>query len=319
MRKLKIGLLGCGVVGSGFVRLVEQHLDLIRQRAESEVEISKILVRDGNKPRPGVDPRLITTHAEQVLANGADLIVELIGGTEPARSLIREAIGRRKHVVTANKAVLARTGGDLLDLASVHRVQLGFEASVCGAIPIVRIIRDGLAGDRITSITGIVNGTCNYLLTRMGESDASFDESLAEAQVLGFAEADPSLDLDGEDAAQKIAILAQLAFGGAEHRWIRREGIREIDRATLESAAAAGKVVRHVARAKLRGEVVELEAGPELLAPDHPLGRVRCETNGVVIESAAAGQLSFYGAGAGSLPSASSVLADVIDIARGMQ
>lgn len=316
MRRFKIGLLGCGVVGFGFVRLVQQNLDLIRQRSSSELDISRILVRDSRKHRPGVDPRLITTRADEVLGNGADLIVELIGGTDPARSYIREAIAGRKHVVTANKAVLADAGRDLLDLAAIHRVRVGFEASVCGAIPIVRIIRDGLSGDRIRSITGIVNGTCNYLLTRMSESGTSFEEAVIEAQGLGFAEADPSLDLNGTDAAQKITILAQLAFGDAEHRWLRREGIRQIDRAALESAASGHRVIRHLARARLADGVVELEVGPEMLGLDDPLARVRGESNGLVIESDAAGQLAFFGAGAGSLPSASSVLADVIDVVR---
>lgn len=307
MRKLKIGLLGCGTVGGGFVRLLNQNLDVIRERAEADLEIIRILVRDPAKKRAGVDPRLLTTCARSVVGNGADIIVELIGGTEPARTLIRESIASRKHVVTANKAVLARAGGDLAELASVHRVRLGFEASVCGAIPIVRVIRDALAADRIRSIEGIVNGTCNYVLTRM-DAGATFAAALAEAQERGFAEADPTLDISGEDAAQKITILAQLAFGNRATRWLRREGI----------SSSSGGNVRLIASARLRGEVVELEVGPRALPPEHPLARVRGETNGVVVNTEAAGELVLYGAGAGSLPSASSVLADVVEIARAM-
>lgn len=309
MRTLRIGLLGCGTVGGGFVRLLEQNRELIEQRAEARLEISRILVRDLGKERLGVDRSLLTTRVDEVVRNGADIIVELIGGTEPARTWIREAIFSRKHVVTANKQVLALAGGDLLELAAIHRVKVGFEASVCGAIPIIRALRDGLVANRVRAISGVLNGTCNYILTRMHEG-AGFAEALAEAQVRGFAEADPTLDIDGEDAAQKISILASVAFGPFPRHWVRREGIRGVPR------APAGQVVRHVATARLADSIVELEAGPRLLPPDHPLAMVRGEQNAVTVETDAAGELTFYGAGAGSLPSASSVLADVVEIAR---
>ncbi|HEU5162062.1 MAG TPA: homoserine dehydrogenase, partial [Thermoanaerobaculia bacterium] len=247
MRKLKIGLLGCGVVGGGFVRLLEENASLIRSRAEAELSISKVLVRDARRERPFVPPGKITTCGEDVVRNGADIIVELIGGTSVARSLVREALGSSKHVVTANKRLLALCGGELFDLASIHRVRLGFEASVCGAIPVIRVVRDALAGDRIESIEGIVNGTSNYILSRMEETDATFEDALAEAQAKGFAEADPTLDVDGSDAAEKITILARLAFPTAEIRWKSRAGIRGITRDAIESAAREGNVVRHVA------------------------------------------------------------------------
>jgi homoserine dehydrogenase len=318
VRKLKIGLLGCGVVGGGFVRLLEENASLIRSRAEAEVSISKVLVRDACRVRPHVAASQITTRGEDVLRNGADIIVELIGGTSVARSLVREALGSGRHVVTANKRLLALCGGELFDLASVHRVRLGFEASVCGAIPVIRVVRDSLAGDRIESIEGVVNGTSNYILSRMEENGATFEEALAEAQARGFAEADPTLDVDGSDAAEKITILARLAFPSAEIRWTGRAGIQGISRADIERAADGGNVIRHVASVTWRGGAVELDAAPRVLPRNHPLASVRGEGNGIVVRARGAGELAFYGPGAGSLPSASSVLADVIEIARGM-
>jgi homoserine dehydrogenase len=318
VRTIRIGLLGCGTVGGGFVRLLERNRSLIRQRAEAELEITRILVRDLEKRRDGIDRSLLTVRAEDVVRNGVDIVVELIGGTEPARSYIREALATRKHVITANKAVLAHAGRDLLELAAIHRVRLGFEASVCGAIPVVRVIRDGLAGNRVRSITAIVNGTCNYILNRMGESGAQFDDALREAQAKGLAEADATLDIDGEDAAQKITILARLAFGSLETRWLRREGIRQVTPEDHLRAASQGSVVRQVVSAREHDGTIELEVGPRLLPLQHPLARVRGEGNGVILQTDAAGELVLYGAGAGSLPSASSVLADLVEIARAL-
>ncbi len=318
MRKLKIGLLGCGVVGGGFVRLLEEHASLIRAHAEADLSISRILVRDARKPRPYVSPALLTTRGEDVVRNGADIIVELIGGTSVARTLVRESLASGKHVVTANKRLLALCGRELFDLASIHRVHLGFEASVCGAIPVIRVVRDALAGDRIESIEGIVNGTSNFILTKMEESGATFDDALAEAQALGFAEADPTLDVDGSDAAEKIAILAGLAFPDTPLRWTRRTGIEEITPGDIERASREGKVVRHVASMRPDAGSIALDCGPALLPREHPLAGVRGEGNGIVVRAHGAGELALYGRGAGSLPSASSVLADVVEIARSM-
>ncbi|MGH9458744.1 MAG: homoserine dehydrogenase [Thermoanaerobaculia bacterium] len=315
MRRLKIGLLGCGSVGGGFVRLLAANAALVAARAEAELEVTRILVRDTAKCRPGVDPAILTSRARDVVENGVDLVVELIGGIDPARDLIRRSLWSGKHVVTANKAVLALAGDDLAELAAVHRVRLGFEASVCGAIPIVRVIRDGLAGDRVLEIEGVVNGTSNWILSRL-EEGAPFDDALSDAQARGFAEADPSADVDGIDAAQKIAILARLAFPGRPLRWRRREGIRGVSADTIREAAARGETIRHVARCRERDGAVEADVGIERLAPDHPLARVRNEGNGIVLRTEAAGDLTFYGAGAGSFPTASSVLADVVEIAR---
>lgn len=315
MRRIRIGLLGCGTVGRGFVELLERNRDLIRTRASADLVISRILVRDLAKERPGVDCRLLTTRADEVIENGADIVVELIGGSVPARGFIHDAIIHRKHVVTANKAVLADAGGDLLDLAAVHGVQLRFEASVCGAIPIVRVIRQGLVANRVSGIRGVVNGTCNFILTRMTENRLDFDAALRLAQESGFAEADPGLDIDGDDAAQKITILAQLAFEHRDTRWIRREGIRGVTPEDIRRAAAEGCVMRLVAAAVDRGDHVELSVGPEKLPAGDALASARDEVNAIALQTDGAGELLLYGRGAGSLPSASSVLADVVEIA----
>lgn len=315
MRRIKIGLLGCGVVGGGFVQLVETHAAIIAKRAEAKIEISEIVVRDIEKERPFVDRSLLTTRGDEVVRNGVDVIVELIGGVDPARSLIRTALGYRKHVVTANKALLAEHGCALVDLADTHRVRLAFEASVGGAIPIVRTIRHSLAGDRIRSIRGVVNGTSNFILSR-GAEGIAYAEALTEAQRLGFAEADPALDVDGIDSLQKITILARLAFGDREIRCLQRTGIRELTPDDHERARTNGSVLRLVASAIEAGDAIEVLVKPEEVRLDSPIGRANGVTNVVTVRSDAAGELSFFGAGAGSLPSASAVLADVIEIAR---
>src|SRR5579862_2243143 len=228
-RKLKIGLLGCGTVGRGLVELVGKNDGLIRQRSGVELQITKILVRDLDKERHGVDHALLTTQPDKVLSNGCDLVVELVGGIEPARTFIERSLARGKHVVTANKALLAIDGFSLMKAAEIQNVRLGFEASVCGGIPIIRALRNGLVGNRIHSLTGILNGTCNYILTRMTEDRMDFEAALSEAQAKGFAEADPTLDIAGYDAAQKLKILAELAFNSrVASGSVVTEGIRDI-------------------------------------------------------------------------------------------
>lgn len=315
MRTIKIGLLGCGTVGRGFVELLERNRELIAARSAANVVVHRILVRDLAKERPGIDRSLLTARAEDVIENGSDVIVELIGGTDPARRFIRESIINRKHVVTANKAVLSNAGGDLLDLAATHGVQLRFEASVCGAIPIIRVLRQGLVGNRVSALRGVVNGTCNFILTRMADERLSFDDALRLAQERGFAEADPSLDVDGDDAAQKLTILAQLALGNREAHWKRREGIRDVTPRDIERARVRGHVIRLVASATDRSDHLELSVGPESLPANDSLAVARDEVNVIALQTDGAGELLFYGRGAGSLPSASSVLADVVDIA----
>src|ERR1700720_2186904 len=227
-RKLKIGLLGCGTVGRGLVELVGKNEALIRQRSGVELRITKILVRDLDKERDGVDRALLTTQPDKVLNNGCDMVVELVGGIEPARSFIERSLARGKHVVTANNALLALDGFILMKSAETRKVRLGFEASVCGGIPIIRALRNGLVGNNIQRVSGILNGTCNYILTRMTEDRVEFEAALRQAQARGFAEADPSLDIDGHDAAQKLKILTELAFSAQVNaKAVRLDGIRE--------------------------------------------------------------------------------------------
>ena len=315
-RKLKIGLLGCGTVGRGLVELVNRNESLIRQRTGVDLSFAKILVRDLKKDRPGVDRTLLTNQPEKVLNNGCDLVIEVIGGIEPAREFIQHSLSRGKHVVTANKALLALDGFRLMKAAETHNVSLGFEASVCGGIPIIRALRSGLVGNSIQQLTGILNGTCNYILTRMADDRLSFDAALHEAQAKGFAEADPSLDVDGHDAAQKLKILTELAFNAKlSSTSVPVEGIRDITLEDVEAAAEFGYVIKHVATSELVGETVALRAAPVLLPSAHQLAGVRDENNAVLVRGDAVGEMLFSGKGAGSLPTASAVLSDVVDIA----
>jgi homoserine dehydrogenase len=260
--KLKIGLLGCGTVGRGLVELVAWNSSLIRRRAGVELSITKILVRDLDKERPGVDRHLLTTQPEKVLNNGCDLVVEVVGGIEPARSFIQRSLAAGKHVVTANKALLALDGFGLMKAAEMQKVCIGFEASVCGGIPIIRALRNGLVGNRIQGLSGILNGTCNYILTRMAEEQLDFETALREAQAKGFAEADPTLDIEGNDAAQKLKILAELAFNGQiSADAVRAEGIRDITVGDVQAARELGYVIKHVATAEILNGSLSLRAG----------------------------------------------------------
>ena len=314
--KLKIGLLGCGTVGRGLVELVQKNDSLIRQRSGVELSITRILVRDLTKERPGVDRALLTIQPEKVLKNGCDLVVELVGGIEPARSFIQESLAGGKHVVTANKALLALDGFSLMKTAEINNLRLGFEASVCGGIPIIRALRNGLVGNNIQSLSGILNGTCNYILTRMTDDQLGFDAALSEAQAKGFAEADPTLDVEGHDAAQKLKILAELAFDAqVANDSVQVEGIRGITAEDVQAAYELGYVIKHVATAELADGAVSLRAAPVLLPATHQLASVRDENNAVLLRGDAVGEMLFCGKGAGSLPSASAVLSDIVDIA----
>jgi len=315
-RKLKIGLLGCGTVGGGLVELVAKNSSLIRQRAGVELSITKILVRDPLKDRPGVERSLLTTEPEKVLNNGCDMVVELVGGIEPARTFIQRALASGKHVVTANKALLALDGFSLMKAAELQKVRLGFEGSVCGGIPIIRALRNGLVGNQIQRLTGILNGTCNYILTRMTEDRVEFEVALAEAQAQGFAEADPTLDIDGHDAAQKLKILAELAFHSrVAADAVQTEGIRDITADDIQAARELGYVIKHIASAEVADGAIALEVHPVLLPSSHQLAGVRDENNAVLVRGDAVGEMLFSGKGAGSLPSASAVLSDIVDIA----
>lgn len=308
MKRVRIGLLGCGTVGGGLVRLVAREHDRIAARYGVDLQIGRILVRDRKKPRPGVDRRLLTTAALDVLDGDCDLVVEAIGGVHAAGSFVRRAIAQKRHVVTANKALLAAAGGELFAAAARQGVTIGFEASVCGGVPVIGALRRGLAGDTIESIRGILNGTTNYVLCRMDEG-LSLAEALKLAQARGFAEADPSLDLGGQDAAQKLRILAELAFG---------EPIRKETVIGLECAGAAEArrpyAVRQVAEARRVAGGVELIVAPRVLPPGDPLARVVDEQNAVVIRGRAVGDIWLSGRGAGSLPTAAALLSDILNL-----
>ena len=296
------------------MQLVDRERERLRARYGVDLAIGRILVRDIEKERPGVDRALLTSSALDVLDADLDLIVEVIGGVHCAGTYVRRAIARRRHVVTANKALLAAAGGELFDAAARSGVGIGFEASVCGGVPVVGALRRGLAGDSIESLTGVLNGTSNYVLCRMAEGlDAA--AAVLRAQEAGFAEADPSLDLSGNDAAQKLAILAQLAFDAPVRR-TRVSGIEDVTQADLERARKRGCVIRQVAEASRIAGGVELVVEPRSVPASHPLGRVVDEQNAVVIRGRAVGEIVLSGRGAGAMPTAAAVLSDVLECTR---
>lgn len=317
MRSLTIGLLGCGTVGRGFVELTEAERTRIRVRYGLDVNVTCILVRDLSRERPGVEARLLTTSALDVVDGNCDVVVELIGGTHTAGALVRRAIASGRHVVTANKALLAAAGAELFEAACRGGVEIGFEASVCGGVPVIGALRRGFAGDSIESIRGVLNGTSNYVLCRMDEG-LSLADAVSCAQELGFAEADPALDLSGEDAAQKLSILAQLAFGEGIRR-VTVTGINELRADDLQGARRSGEVIRLVAEARRAVGGIELEVAPRRLPASDPLAAVRDEQNAVVICGRAIGDVTLSGRGAGSLPTAAAVMSDVIAIGIGIR
>jgi homoserine dehydrogenase len=312
VRRLRVGLLGCGVVGGGFVRLLTSERDRIAARYGLEIDIARILVREPERVRAGVDRRLLTTKATDVIDGDCDVVIELIGGVATAGTFVRRAIHLGRHVVTANKALLAKCGVDLFAAAARRNVSLEIEASICGGIPVVRALQRGLAGDTVERITGILNGTSNYVLCRM-EEGLTFDDAVAAAQARGFAEADPSLDVDGIDAAQKLRILARLAFAAPVRR-ATVTGIRHLTRDDVEAATRRGNVIRLVAEGRRVPGGVELRVEPRELPRDHALARVVDEMNAVQIVGRAVGELLLAGKGAGSMPTAAAVLSDVIEI-----
>ena len=315
MRRVRIGLLGCGTVGGGVVRLVGKERERIRRRFGLDLEVGRILVRDLAKERPGVDRELLTSAPADVLeADDLDLVVEVIGGVECAGAYVRRAIARGRHVVTANKALLAAAGGELFDAAARRGVTFGFEASVCGGVPVVGALRRGLAGDSIESIEGVLNGTSNYVLCRMAEG-LTAAAAILRAQEAGFAEADPVLDVSGTDAAQKLAILARLAFDEPVRR-TRVTGIEEVTPEDIDRARRRGEVIRQVAEATRGAGGVELTVEPRGVPASHPLAQAVDEQNAVVIRGRAVGAIVLSGRGAGAMPTAAAVLSDVLTVVR---
>jgi homoserine dehydrogenase len=313
-----VGMLGCGTVGASVLRLIEQGGETIHERVGGRVEVRRVLVRDLDKPREGVDASLLTTDPESVLGDeDIDIVVELVGGEQPAKSFIERALDQGKSVVTANKLLIATHGPELLARAVAAQADLAFEGAVGGGIPIVRTLRDAFASDRLTAVTGILNGTSNYVLTRMLDAGLSFADATAEAQQLGYAEADPSMDVDGHDAAHKLGILAMLGFGltpGGDPMHV--EGIRAIEPVDHRFAARFGYRIKHLVVGRDHGESVELRTHPALVPERSVLANVDGALNAVLLEGEALGPSLVYGQGAGGMPTAVSVLSDVLDVAR---
>ena len=322
-----VGLLGCGTVGSALVELLAADPGAIEARAGVPLRLVRVAVRDAVRPRlETLPPEVVTADPLEVVTNpGVDVVVELMGGQEPAGELIRKALEAGKSVVTANKELLAERGAELAGVAAEAGIDLLYEAAVGGAIPLVRPLRESLAGERIHRVMGIVNGTTNYILTRMGEEGASYADALAEAQALGYAEANPDADVEGRDAAAKAAILATLAFGAeVVVSDVHREGITGLDVADIAFARRVGFEVKLLAIAEQLPEegqppLVAVRVHPAMVPKEHPLASVRGSFNAVFVEGEVVGELMLYGPGAGGRPTAAAVLGDLIDAAHNLR
>ncbi|MEU2617577.1 homoserine dehydrogenase [Streptomyces sp. NPDC007157] len=319
-RPLKVALLGCGVVGSEVARIMTTHADDLAQRIGAPIELAGVAVRRPSKVREGIDPSLVTTDATALVKRGdIDVVVEVIGGIEPARTLITTAFEHGASVVSANKALLAQDGAALHAVAEQNGKDLYYEAAVAGAIPLIRPLRESLAGDKVNRVLGIVNGTTNFILDKMDSTGAGYQEALDEATALGYAEADPTADVEGFDAAAKAAILAGIAF----HSRVRlddvyREGMTEVTASDFASAKNMGCTIKLLAICERAGDggSVTARVHPAMIPLTHPLASVRGAYNAVFVESDAAGQLMFYGPGAGGAPTASAVLGDLVAVCR---
>lgn len=316
---VRIGVLGCGNVGSAFIQLVSDQADVIESRTGVRLEVTRVAVRNVSRDRDvKLDPGMVTRDAHAVVDDpNVDLVVEVIGGIEPARELISTALGKGKPVVTANKELLANVGTELFAVSDTAGVDLLFEAAVAGGIPLIRVLRESLRGEPITRVLGIVNGTTNYILTKMTEEGADYTVALTEAQRLGFAERDPTADVEGLDAAAKAAIIASIAFGARVVAGdVYNEGISSITAADIAIAKRLGYVVKLLAIAEISSDgEVAVRVHPAMVKNTHPLASVRDSFNAVFVEGKAVDSLMFYGRGAGGFPTASAVLGDVIDAA----
>ncbi len=319
-RPLKVALLGCGVVGSEVARIMTTTADDLAARIGAPVELVGIAVRRTGRARPGVPEHLLTTDAEALVTRGdIDVVIEVVGGIEPSKHLILAAIGKGASVVSANKALLAQDGAELHEAAARAGVDLYYEAAVAGAIPLIRPLRESLAGDKVNRVLGIVNGTTNFILDKMDTTGAGYSEALEEATALGYAEADPTADVEGFDAAAKAAILAGIAFHTkVTAADVYREGLTEVTAADIASAKQMGCVVKLLAICERAadGGSVTARVHPAMIPLSHPLASVREAYNAVFVEAEAAGRLMFYGPGAGGAPTASAVLGDLVAVCR---
>jgi homoserine dehydrogenase len=322
MKAISIGLLGLGTVGSGVVKIIENHQDKLIHQIGCPVVIKKILVKDVHKTRPvEVDTSLLTSNADDILHNEEiDVVIEVLGGVADTKEYLLSALRQGKHVVTANKDLMALHGSELLRVASEHGCDLFYEASVAGGIPILRGLVDGLASDRITQMMGIVNGTTNYILTKMSQEGLAYEEVLKEAQVLGFAEADPTSDVEGLDAARKMTILATLGFSmHIDLEDVKVSGITNITEEDLRYGKQLGYTMKLIGFAHREGEKVEVSVQPTFLSDNHPLASVQNEYNAVYVYGEAVGETMFYGPGAGSLPTATAVVSDLVGVIKNLR
>jgi len=319
MKSVKVGLIGLGTIGVGVVKILQKNGTCISARLGASVELTKIADLDITTDRGiEIDRKLLTTNADEVLTDpDIDIVIELIGGYEPARTFILKAIAQGKHVVTANKALLAMHADEIFTATEKHQVSIGFEASVGGAIPIIRSIREAFVANRIESIEGIVNGTANYILSKMSDENLNFDVVLKEAQAKGFAEADPTFDIEGIDSAHKIAVLSRLAYGTPVN--IDDIYVQGISRISLEDIACAhdlGYRIKLLAVSKFDGEVLDIRVHPAMIPKTKPLANVNGVLNAIMIRDDLMGENILVGHGAGALPTGSAVVADVVEIAR---
>lgn len=321
-KSVSIGLLGLGVVGSGVIKLIEDYQEDLAHQLGCGVEVKKVLVRNIEKARQvDIDETILTTDSADVLNNpDIDVIIEVMGGVEEAREYLLEAFAAKKHIITANKDLIALHGPELEAAAHENGCDLFYEASVGGGIPLLRGLTDGLVSDRIEKVMGIVNGTTNYILTKMDTEGASYENALKEAQDLGFAESDPTADVDGLDAARKMVILARLAFlTDVELDDVEVNGISNVSQTDLQYGKQLGYTMKLIGFASREQQNIEVSVQPTFLADSHPLAGVKNEYNAVYVNGEAVGETMFYGPGAGSLPTATAVMADVVAAVKNMK
>ncbi len=321
-KSVSIGLLGLGVVGSGVIKLIEDYQEDLAHQLGCGVNVKKVLVRDIEKARKvNIDEAILTTDPSDVLNNSEiDVIIEVMGGVEEARGYLLEAFAAKKHIITANKDLIALHGPELEAAAHENGCDLFYEASVGGGIPLLRGLTDGLVSDRIEKVMGIVNGTTNYILTKMDTEGASYEDALKEAQDLGFAESDPTADVDGLDAARKMVILARLAFlTDVELDDVEVRGISNVSQSDLQYGKQLGYTMKLIGFASRDQQNIEVSVQPTFLADSHPLAGVKNEYNAVYVNGEAVGETMFYGPGAGSLPTATAVMADVVAAIKNMK
>jgi len=322
MKPVRVGLLGLGTVGTGVVRIVEGHREDLIGQVGSPIEIGRIAVRQLDKPRAvAIDRAKLTDDPWEVVRDpGIDVIVEVMGGVDPTKAYILEALRRGKHVVTANKDLMALCGSEILSTAREHGCDVMYEASVAGGIPIIRTLIEGFSSDRIDRIMGIVNGTTNYILTKMSQEGASYEEVLREAQQLGYAEADPTSDVEGLDAARKMTILATIGFRmNVELSDVEVQGISKVTKEDIACAKKLGYELKLIGIADRQDDRISVSVQPTMVKRDHPLASVSGVFNAVFVRGEAVGETMFYGAGAGELPTATSVVADIVAVAKNMK